>query len=116
MTATTVFGDPFEIAGQHPDCLENLGAFAGVQHAFIRNDQMSHVFKLVYLKKIAEVSGTRAGIAQDAEGGNYRSTTVFMRHHLINGLLDPLALRFVNDESDSDFIRRLRPAAIVGQM
>jgi ABC-type methionine transport system ATPase subunit len=54
--------------------------------------------------------------AQDAEGGNYRSTTVFMRHHLINGLLDPLALRFVNDESDSDFIRRLRPAAIVGQM
>jgi hypothetical protein len=23
--ATTVFGDPFEIASQHPDCLENLG-------------------------------------------------------------------------------------------
>src|SRR5262249_34959365 len=23
--ATTVFGDPFEVAGQRPDCLENLG-------------------------------------------------------------------------------------------
>src|SRR5246500_2165518 len=31
--AATVFGDPFEVACQHSDCLENLGAFAGVQHA-----------------------------------------------------------------------------------
>jgi len=28
-----VFGDPFEVACQHPDCLDNLGPFSGVQRA-----------------------------------------------------------------------------------
>jgi hypothetical protein len=31
--ATSVFGDLFEIAGQHPDCLEDLGSFVGVERA-----------------------------------------------------------------------------------
>src|SRR5262249_12307258 len=87
--ATTVFGDLFEIAGQHPDRLKDLGAFSSIQRA----DGRSRSFLQLVQKLDRETSEIVDEIERVLDLVGDAGGQLSKRRHLLR--MDQARLRFL---------------------